>query len=235
MSTPSPSPSPNPTVGDKPSLATPDDIVARLGRNMNQIEAARVDAMLQDGSAYIRRFARTDFLHHAQDVIKIVADASRFKIPGRPIYSIDGLIALSGAPGIPDIPVSWYVFDGIDTITIPAPWASGIINLPAYWYNLGWFSNTFQLTYTHGEQSTPMEVHALLCSAIISELSTPTMSATLQSEAIGSYSYTMRRSLARGSTGGQAMAGIYAALLDFGMEDILRDYRRKQGTIAVSY
>jgi hypothetical protein len=226
-------PSPNPTVGDKPSLATPDDIVARLGRNLNQFEAARVDAMLADGSAYIRRFARNDFLYHVEDVIDIVSDTGVVVLPGRPIYSVDGVTALSGNPEIPDIPITWYVFDSIDTITIPAPWMSGVINLPAYWYNLGWFSNTIQVMYTHGEQSTPVEIKALLCSAIISELSTPTLSATIQSEAIGSYSYTMRRSLSRSATGGQAMAGIYAALLDFGMEDILKDYRRKNGTISV--
>jgi hypothetical protein len=65
----------------------------------------------------------------------------------------------------------------------------------------------------------------MLCSAIISELSTPTQSATIQSESIGAYSYSMRRR----DVGG----GIYAALVDFGMKDLLGDYRKKQGTLGV--
>jgi hypothetical protein len=53
------------------------------------------------------------------------------------------------------------------------------------------------------------------------------MSATLQSEAIGAYSYSMRRR----EVGG----GIYAALLDFGMKDILARYRRNYGTISTRF
>jgi hypothetical protein len=209
-----------------PALATPDDIVARLGRNLNETEAARLDAMLQDGSAIIRRHAREDFAYITGDVINIVADAGVIVIPGVPVHSVDELIAVSGNPAIPNMPVTWYFFDGIDTITVPDPYAGGIMNLASYWYGTEWSRQPFILKYTHSYTVVPPEVVGLLCGAIISELATPTMSATVQSESIGAYTYSMRR-----RSGG----GLHAALMDYGMKEILADYRQSYGTIATRF
>jgi hypothetical protein len=222
-----------PTDGSLPSLADPDDIIARLGRNLNQIEAARVDAMLKDGSAIIRRRARNTFIYEDTDTITMAASDGLIVLPGRPIYNIISVVARSGVHSIPDIPITWFIFDGVDTVTIPEPRYSGIINLPTFWYNAAWYSHSYDTTYEHGYRNVPADIKGLLCSAIISELSTPTMSATLQSESIGAYSYSMRRSYSGGGTGGGAMAGLYAALRDFGMDEILGDYRFKVGSIAV--
>jgi len=215
----------HPTTGGLPNLATPDDIVARLGRNLNQTEAARVDAMLADGSAIIRRHARNTFTYIADDFITMVADNGIIVLPGRPIESVGQITWESGAPGIPDMPVYWFIFDGVDTLTIPDPRSSGIINLPEAWYETSWYSDSFGIYYSHGYVDTPSDIKGMLCSAIISELSTPTMSATIQSEAIGAYSYSMRRR----DTGG----GMFAALKDFGMLELVGDYRKKHGTLAV--
>lgn len=225
---------PSATTGSLPSLATPDDIVARLGRNLNQVEALRVDAMLADGSAIIRRYARNTFTYVAQDSITISADDGKFVLPGRPIHSVDSVVARYGLLGVPSIPVTWFIFDGVDTVTIPEPRHSGIINLPYMVNAMGWFCYSYDVIYTHGYVDAPDDIKGMLCSAIISELSTPTMSATLQSESIGAYSYSMRRSTRTSGTGATGpQAGMYAALIDFGMIDLLADYRRKQGTIGV--
>jgi hypothetical protein len=214
-----------PTAGDLPSLATPDDIVARLGRNLNQVEAARVDAMLQDGSAIIRRHARNTFMYQASDLITMDASDGIIILPGRPIYNVISVVARSGYPTVQNIPVTWFIFDGIDTVTIPEPIHSGIINLPSYWYDVAWYSHSFDTVYEHGYHSVPSDIRGMLCSAVISELATPTQSATLQSETIGAYSYSMRR-----REGG---SGIYAALVDFGMNSLLADYRMNAGSIPV--
>ena len=224
---------PAPTSAGLPSLASPDDIIARLGRQLNQVEAARVDAMLKDGSAIIRRRARNTFTYVANDTITISASDGLIVLPGRPIYNVISVTARSGIPYVPNIPVTWFIFDGIDTVTIPEPRHSGIINLPTFWYSVAWYSHSYDTVYEHGYQDVPDDIEGLLCNAIISELSTPTMSATLQSESIGAYSYSMRRSYSAGGTGTGAMAGIYAALRDFGMEEILADYRFKVGSIPV--
>lgn len=224
----------HPTDGSLPSLATPDDIVARLGRQLNQTEAARVDAMLQDGSGIIRRRARNTFMYVASETITISAADGLIVLPGRPIYRVISVVAKSGYPTVPNIPVFWFIFDGIDTVTIPEPSHSGIINLPTFWYEVSWYSHSYDVVYEHGYHEVPADIKGLLCSAIISELSTPTMSATLQGETIGAYSYTMRRSYGGGGgSGGGASAGLYAALRDYGMDEILGDYRAKAGSIPV--
>jgi len=212
-------------MGSLPSLASPDDIVARLGRNLNQVEMARIDALLRDGSAIIRRFCREDFVWYDSDSITTSADGGIIVLPWRPIASIDTVTALSGVPGIPDIPVTWYHFDGIDTITVMNPRQSGIINLPELWYEeTFWWGGSFFVAGSHGYLDVPDDVVSVLCTALISELATPTMSATLASESIGPYSYSMRR------TSG---AGLNAALLDAGMKTALADYRKAQGTIQI--
>jgi hypothetical protein len=210
-----------------PSLATPDDIVARLGRNLNQVEAARVDAMLKDGSAIIRRYAREKFIYVTGDTVNLLADAGNITLPKKPVISLDQVLAVSGNPFIPNLLITWYFFDNIDTILVPDPHVAGIINLAEWWYNTTWSRQPFEVIYTHGYNGTPPEVVGLLCTSIISEITTPTMSATIQSETIGAYSYSMRRRAIGG--------GLYATLLDFGMEDILQDYRKKQGTIVTRY
>jgi hypothetical protein len=207
-----------------PSLATPDDIVARLGRSLNQVETARVDALLADGSAIIRRYCREDFILYTGDTITVLGDGSIINMDTwRPIQAITSVTAISGLAGVPDLPVTWYVFNGITEISIAAPAYSGVINLPEIWYaDEYWWGSSFRVVGDHGYSQTPGDVMAVLCTAIISELSTPTMSATLASESIGAYSYSMRR------TSG---AGLSAALIDAGMKTTLADYRTSQGTI----
>lgn len=207
-----------------PGLATDDDIVARLGRSLNPVESARVDAMIQDGSAIIRRYCRQDFVFVPGDEIEVIADGGIAKLSmWRPITAINSVIAHAGIMGIPDIPITWYQFDGIDQVTVMNPAYAGIINLPEAWYaETFWWGSTFIINGDHGYPQTPDDVMAVLCTAIVSELSTPTMSATLASESIGAYSYAMRR------TSG---AGLAAALQDAGMKTVLADYRQMTGTL----
>lgn len=222
-----------PAPVELPSLATPDDIVARLGRNLNQVEAARVDAMLKDGSAIIRRRAQDPFTYVANDFITISASDGIIVLPGRPVYNVISVVARSGVGSVPNMPVTWFIFDGIDQVTIPEPSHSGIINLSSFWYDVEWYCHSYDVVYEHGYVTVPEEIKGLLCNAIISELATPTQSATIQSESIGAYSYSMRRSYSAGVSGSAAMAGIYAALRDFGMEEILADFRNTVGSIPV--
>jgi hypothetical protein len=209
-----------------PSLATPDDIAARLGRSLNQVEAARVDGMLMDASAIVRRYCRRDFIYHAADTLITTADGGIIKMTSwKPIVSIDEVLALSGTPGIIDIPVTWYHFDSVDKITVFNPSVSGIINLPEVWYEeTFWWGGSFKITGAHGFVDAPDDVVAIICTAIVSELATPTQSATLMSESVGAYSFSMRR------TSG---AGLNAALIDAGMKTALQDYRQSYGTVKV--
>jgi hypothetical protein len=207
-----------------PPLATDSDVVARLGRELNPVEAARIDALLMDGSAHIRRFTRKDFVFVADDVKTIRALRGVIKLPGRPVTDVSEVLAISGLPGVPNIQVTWYQFDQIDQITVPDPALSGIINLPEAWYELGWFTDTYQVTYSHGYAEVPDDVLSVLCTAVISVLTAPTMAAGVIGESVGGYSYRMER------TGG----GIGVALKEADI-DSLADYRDKVGTIQMGY
>ena len=207
-----------------PPLATSADVTARLGRALNPLENARIDALLADGSAFIRRYCRKDFLSHPGDIIDIRAGGGEITIPYRPVQAINSVTWLSGYPGIPNIGVSWYTFDGIDKITIPDPMGSGIINLPEAWYDVGWYSETFRVNVDHGFPEVPDEVISVLATATIAMLTMPSQAGGVIGETVGSYSYRLQR------TGG----GISAALKDADLT-ALDDYKAgKTGTIQMA-
>jgi hypothetical protein len=106
---------------------------------------------------------------------------------------VNEVVALGGGLGVPDITVTWFIFDGIDKITIPDAGASGIINLPEAWYDVEWFNETFKVTYNHGDAATPQTVKSVLCTAVISLITLPTMAAGVVGESVGPYSYRMER------------------------------------------
>jgi hypothetical protein len=164
---------------------------------------------------------------HQNDVINVLADAGVITCPKTPVHAINSVTAVAGNPYVPNLLITWYFFDDINQIMVPDPRVAGIINLAAWWYNNEWSRQPFILDYDWGYASVPPEVEGMLCTSIISELSTPTLSATIQSEAIGAYSYSMRRR----SIGG----GLYATMVDFGMEELLKDYRQMHGTIATRF
>lgn len=203
-----------------PPLATADDLTARLGRELTAFESSRVDALLRDSSALIRRYCRRSFLYEEDDTVTLMADAGEIKLPGKPVIEVKSVVAKSGLPNVPDIPVTWYVFDGIETVTVMDAAASGLINLPEIWYMYGTFPGTFIVTYSHGYPEYPDDVVAVCANSVISVLQAPNMASGIIGETIGPYSYRLTRS------GG----GIAVALSDSDL-DALKDYRDRYGTI----
>jgi hypothetical protein len=201
-------------------LCVTSDISGRLGRDLTAAETLRVPFLISDATSQIVRYCRKDFQLHMNDVVEIKGDGSTIKLPYRPVTSVSDVIAISGRPDIPDIPVSWWVFDGIDEISIAESTASGVINLPEAWYDFGAFPGTFQVTYNHGYSSVPDDVVMVAANAVISVLQAPTIAAGVIGETIGPYSYRMER-----SGGGLAVALTQADLI------ALNDYRDKNGSL----
>jgi len=203
-----------------PPLAELADITARLGRNLTDSETTRVNALLGDASSQVRRYCRKDFLFHSGEVVSIKGDGSTIKLPYRPVVAVSSVIAISGRPDIPDIPVSWWVFDDIDEISIAESTASGVINLPEAWYDYGAFPGTFKVTYDHGYAEVPDEVVMVTANAVLAVLLAPTLAAGVIGETIGAYSYRLER-----SGGGLAVALNDADLL------ALKDFRDVYGSL----
>lgn len=196
-----------------PPLAIVDDITNRLGRLLNETEQQRVPWLLFDASTQIRRYCRKDFLFHEGDVIDIKGDGACLKLPYRPVTEVTSVVAISGRADLPDIPVSWYLFDGVDEISIAEASASGVVNLPEAWYDFGAYPGTFRVTYSHGYSAYPDEVVSVCANAVIAVLLAPTMAAGVIGESVGPYSYRLERS--GGGASVSLAAGDIAMLADF--------------------
>jgi hypothetical protein len=202
-------------------LATSDDIVARLGRDLTPVEAIRVEPLLRDGSALIRRHCRRDFFWHPQGTLKLRGRDSVIKITQRPCSNVTSVIAIGGGFGLPDVPIVWFSFDGIDKIRIDP--GHGIINLPEIWWTSDMYPQTFNVTLDYGFiDGVPDDVVAVCCNEVIGVLTAPTLAAGMIGETIGPYSYRMER-----GGGGQLVALSAAGI------DALKDFRAENDTVMV--
>jgi hypothetical protein len=200
-------------------LATTTDLEDRIGRSLTSAEAARAPALLSDASALIRRYCRKDFLYHEDDVKVLRASGPEIVLPYRPVQEVSSVIAKSGRAGVPDIPVTWWTFDGIDRLFVADASSSGVVNLPEDWYS-GTFPDTFQVTYTHGYPEVPPEATGVCANVVLAVLLAPTMAAGVIGEVIGPYSYRVVR----------AGGGVAVALQENDLAQ-LRDFRDTESTL----
>ena len=206
-------------------LATPDDVVARLGRPLTDSEALRAPAILADLSADVIGYCRRDFQLHTQETQVLYATDSEITLQ-RPVIAKPGagqVVLIGGAPGIPDFPVPWFTFDGIDRVVLAGGDMSSIINLPEAWNSFAPWAGTARVTYSWGYDSVPSDVKSVIANAAKSILITPDgLAAGLTGETIGPYSWRGER------TGGGLAVALKAADLDR-----LKDYRNPVRTVQV--
>jgi hypothetical protein len=194
-----------------PPLASVDDVAARLGRDVTETEAIRLVPLLADASAQIRRYCRRDFLMHTSETQILYGHDSEILLPGRPAQSV-ATVVLNGGGTLPDLPVPWFTFDGVQTIRIHG--ISGIINLPEAWADAAEYPGTYKVTYTWGDTDVPDDVVMVCANAALSVLTAPTAAAGVIGETIGPYSYRLERG------GGGVSVALSAADLSQ-----LKDYR----------
>lgn len=196
------------------------DITGRLGRSLTPTETTRVPFLISDATSQIVRYCRKDFQLHLGDTMDIKGDGSCIKLPYRPVTAVNSVTAISGRSDIPNIPVSWWTFDGIDEVSIAESTASGVVNLPEAWYDYGAFPGTFLVNFDHGYSAVPDDVVMVGANAVIAVLMAPTQAAGVIGETVGPYSYRLER-----SGGGSAVALSSSDLAQ------LDDYRDKYGSV----
>lgn len=201
-----------------PPLATPDDIAARLGRDLTDAENQRAPVLLADASAQVRRYCRRDFLQHTDESVILYGHDSEILLPQYPVQSVTSVTAIGGGMGLPNVPIPWYTFDGVRKIRIDP--GHGIINLPEIWWTSDLYPGTFEIVYSYGYEIVPDDVVMVCANAALSVLTAPTMAAGVIGETIGPYSYRLER-----GGGGVAVALTSADLA------ALKDYRITAGTI----
>jgi hypothetical protein len=204
-------------------LATADDVASRLGRDLTDVEAVKVEPLLRDASALIRRYCRRDFLMHTTELIPaLYGRDGEIRLPYRPVVSVSAVVARgsdNAALNLPDLPVPWWTFDGVDRIILDPGWGA-IINLPEIWWTSELYPGTFDVTATWGTPVYPDDVNAVCANEAIGVLTAPSQAAGVVGETIGPYSWRAER------TG----AGLMVALSQAGIS-ALKDYRSTSGTI----
>ena len=195
-----------------PPLASVDDVASRLGRDVSEQEAIRLEPLLADASAQIRRYCRRDFRMHTAETQTLYGHDSEIWLPGRPALSVQSVVAIGGGMGLPDVPIPWFTFDGVQTIRVDP--GHGIINLPEIWWTSDLYPGTFKVTYSFGDSEVPDDVVMVCANAALSVLTAPTAAAGVIGETIGPYSYRLER-----GGGGVSVALTAADLAQ------LKDYR----------
>lgn len=203
------------------ALAQQSDLEARLGRELTDAEAARVEALLDDASALVRDYTKRTFEVVEDDVIVLRAVGGQIKLPQTPVAEVSSVVVVGGSDALPDFTLPDWAFDGIDTVKVGD--GSYVINLPEVWWDDDGYPGTFRVTYTHGYTTVPPSVVAVVCSMVNRTLTTPAMSGALTSETIGSYSYRLE----------SAGAGL-AVAMSAEEQRTLRRYRRTETTIKVT-
>lgn len=202
------------------ALASPEDLEARLGRDLTEAETARAAALLEDASAIVRAYTGQSFEAVTDDVVVLRAVGGRIVLPQRPVTAVTQVVAIGGSEALPDFTLVDWLFDGVDTIRIGE--GGYVINLPEAWWDDDGYPGTYRVTYSHGEAGAPPDVKAVVCGMVNRSLTAPTMAGGVTSETIGSYSYRME----------SAGTGLSVVL---GAEDrkVLDRYRRTVGTVRV--
>lgn len=200
-------------------LASTADLVARLGRPLTDVEAARADALLADASAKVRRYCRQDFGKVIDDVVVVRGQDGELRLPQRPVLDVSKVIALGGN-GLPDVQLIDWLWDHIDLIRLGS--GNAIINLPEVWWNEDGYPDTYQVTYSHGYDTPPDEVVSVVCAMVNRTLTNPTLAGGIKSETIGHYNYQLD----------QAGGGL-AVSMTKDDKDSLKDFRRPFGQMRV--
>jgi hypothetical protein len=199
-------------------LATPEDLAARLGRYLTDVEATRAGALLTDASAMVRAYTGQDFTT-ATDQATLRGQGGTIRLPQRPVTAVTSVIAIGG-DGAPDVTVIDWIWDGLDQIRVGE--GSFVINLPAVWWDDDGYPGTYRVTYTHGYADVPADVVAVVCGMVLRTLTAPTMAGGVRSETIGPYSYQLD----------VAGTGV-AVMMSQADRDALKRYRQTLGMISV--
>jgi hypothetical protein len=104
-------------------LATPEDVSARLGRDLSATENARIDALLADASGAVRRYVPQDFTH-AISTTRLQVRNGTVKLPQRPVLAVTAVTSTLGDPVL-------FTWDGFDSIrTSPNVPEHGYVPIP---------------------------------------------------------------------------------------------------------
>lgn len=169
-------------------LATVADVEGALGRNLTEVEAARISHLLRTASATIRNHTGQLFTKVENDVRTFKVKRGKVRLPQRPV------IAVTSVKDSNDNTLL-FQFDGDDTLKTSTnldpfsyvPWVNGI--------------QAVTVTYSHGYEAIPDEIIGVMCSVVMRSLGREPVDAGITSETIAGYSYQVGAVGAAGAVG----------------------------------
>jgi hypothetical protein len=192
-------------------LATATDLSDRLGRDLTDSELGRVDALLRDASAAVRRYTGQD-ITEATSTTSVRVRGGWLRLPQRPVTAVTTVESATGDSVVFDWGGGEEVWVGATTTWDPATliWPS---RLPT----------RVSVTYTHGYAEIPDDIVAVVCAVALRAVGVDPTDTKYQSEGIASYNYTLGAAAAAGALGSLPAE-----------RSILDAYRRPVGVIYMS-
>jgi hypothetical protein len=178
------------------ALATQADLESRLGRSLTATEQTRAAVLLNDASARVRAYTRQDFDQVLADEIILRPVGTVLILPQRPVLAVTSIVAI-GCDGQPDLTLSGWCWDGIDTIDLCPAVPVIDENTPAdvvdTWWRLGG-PDTYLATYDHGYTTIPDLIVGVVSTMVLRTLLAPSLVQGMVSEKIGQYTYQLQQS-----------------------------------------
>lgn len=156
------------------ALATIEDLLTRMTTTPDPDRAA---AVLDDASAAVRAYCGQAF-DRATTTDRLRFRRGRLRLPERPVVEVDTVEDVAGAT----VAATW---DGLDQLALTTS--------AAYWETNGspsW-DRVVDVTYTHGYETIPDDLVAVVCNIAARSLGVPPEAAPLSGETITNYSYTI--------------------------------------------
>lgn len=198
------------------ALATQADLEARIGP-LTEAQAARVDALLADASAKVRRFTRRTFDAATNDVVVLSPVGTVLRLPQTPVSAVTAIALIDGTT---DIPLTGWGWDGADMVDLAnATVAAG--STATRTQN----TNTYRVTYSH-TASVHDDIKGKVCEMVGRTIAAPSMVDGMVSETIGQYSYTLQQ--------GGGSQGAAVRLTQADKQDLIDNgWRKQSGTVQV--
>lgn len=195
------------------TLATADDVEARLGRSLTTAEEERVDALLADASASIRSYTGQQFTQ-ATTTDRFRVRRGSVTLPQRPVASIDSVTDVRTSTSV------YHRWDGIDRIVFSV---SALDEFEWEPFRVGNGPPVVEIEYTHGYETIPDEIIGVVCSVVTRSLGRRPEDSAVSQESIAGYSY---------SIGSAGAAGGFGLLPD--ERAVLDRYKRSSGWVDVT-
>jgi hypothetical protein len=203
-------------------LATQADLEARLGRDLTDDEEARAPALLADASALVRDFTRQNFTAVTGDAIVLRPVGVLLRLPQRPVTAVTS-VSVVAPDGTSTTPMTGWSWDGRDKVDLT--WGE----FHPDWSTAAWrdrsIPDTYQVVYDHGDTTVPAIVVATVCAMALRTLLSPSMTAGMVAERIGSYNYQLQQ--------GGGAPGATVTMTDADEKAVRRYGPRRAGTIGV--